>query len=271
MKKILIPGLMLTPIKGTNGGYKDQCKFRNKKDFDKLNYTLFEFWLKKPILTDKSYEAYVELCNEVCYKITSKNAKAGYETKIIGTSTGCTVILDKQFNISKLKNVKSVELLSPAIYIYLCGLFGVTIVIGKGKVGPFVLFILNVISRMIGGWIIVPKLFLGIPLSLFNTRSHYPLIDITDLTMAISLKEVMTYMNRYSTIGISLNRKIFKEYDVTVKLATSDLIVNTSMVERLLVKRYNMKRSNITYVIGDHETPLTDILVMKSIEKAYRK
>ena len=262
---IIIPGFMATPI------YKNDTKLSNvgspthpwwvrPHKFHKLNKQLFDFWGGNPYTSDKSYKAYLRLCNSVCQKISKCHKRHKHKTVLIGHSTGCNVILDKAFKMSKMHNPWgcSIELLSPGLQVYLHPvlnmIFGLRHVYGVGYVGKIALVCSRMIAAIIGNTALVPKFVGGPALALWDTRkSVVDKVQAHDFTMSVTLSQFVSYMSAYA---ISANYqcegdvKRMCQYDSSVTFATHDYVTDCHAAHKLFRKT----PTNIKWVSGDHES-----------------
>lgn len=252
MKCIFIPGLVASPL-------------HLPSNYDELNLKLFHFWKTFPWTKDKSYQAYLKLCNQVCKAICQKNYQNGFQTKLIGHSSGCTIILDKGFKINEMKGVHSIEFLSPNIYAYYPpAFFGINIIAGKGF-GLLVEPMLRLQSFIMGP-LILTKASLLIHLALFESRKNYPLFDWNDLSILITMKQFASFFIEFTKTSKNFNKKIFENHKVCAMFASKDFIISAEESERFLLEN-GVK--DIKWIQGDHESTIFHRTRLRNLTKPF--
>ena len=251
---ILIPGFMATPVKDTGGligfGYKD---WNDKYNFDPLNKELFRFWTSWGL--NKTYDEYLSLCNKTC-KTICKNNKS-MDIRLIGHSTGCTVILDNNFALNKLKNVTEIELLSPAVFSYMTG---TPFVVGDFPFNKWTWGMTHILMKYALFFVMTPK-FAVVPPFMFpySGGTVRALFDPQWVEIAMPFWNVCTYMLKFCDISTNYNEGVFDRNKYKLKIATahSDGIVDVKRLKAWLPKS---ARNNIKVIHGDHESPLIKYL-----------
>ena len=235
-RQILFPGFM------PNLGDYDRLNLEEK------NKELYDFWLRDKAV--RSYCDYVKKCIEVCESIIQTEKDESVYFKLIGHSTGCTVILDPCFAhlINEYKTrITSIELLCPATHILLID--GSSSMRTTLSLNPVTKTVISFLSH-------VP---LSISKNILVSPNLFPDRKVEDSPLSIKMNEFSTFILAYATISETYNKMIWS-CDIEVNVVFAD---NDKLIDNESVKAWLPSTIEPLIVIGDHEAPLYDSTCVK--------
>ncbi len=206
-------------------------------------------------------------------EIIDKYCTDGGKVILCGHSTGGTLLLDNNTTVSEFfdnysHRIEKIVLLSPATHVYFPNGFGspyLNFVITNSLITEIMLFIFTVLSYVFN--ILVPRIVFANPLSFFDSNKNYPLFEIYDLILNMSITDGLTYLKSYQSIQNNYNRQLDDNFEMEAYYSTKDYLIDNELSKKWLSDKFPRnftptpipEKKNIHDFCGDHETTINVI------------